>query len=245
MTDSFHDLPIEERLSLARRGTAHYSGQLALLENDEFSESTALEGWTRNHLIAHVGYNAAAVSNLMHWATTGEETPMYESPKARGEEIEYGATLNADALRNLHDHTVARLDVAWRDAPEAAWTAEVLTAQGRTVPAAETLWMRSREVWIHAVDLGVHATFSDIPEVVLNTLLHEIPGKWRGNGAGAGLVLVNDTTGERIEVSPADDANPLTEIHGDLPGLVRWTAGRDARGVTSPQGEVPEPPRWL
>lgn len=245
MTDSFHDLPIEERLSLARRGTAHYSGQLALLDNDEFTEPTALEGWTRNHLIAHVGYNAAAVSNLMHWATTGEETPMYESPKARGEEIAYGATLNPAALRNLHDHTVARLDVAWRDAPEAAWAAEVITAQGRTVPAAETLWMRSREVWIHAVDLGVRATFSDIPEVVLHTLLHEIPGKWRANGAGAGLVLVNDTTGERIEVSPADDAHPVTEIHGELPGLVRWAAGRDARGVTSPQGEVPEPPRWL
>lgn len=245
MSGSFHDLPLEERLSLTRRGTAHYSGQLALLENHEFNEPTALPGWSRNHLIAHVGYNAAAVSNLMHWATTGEETPMYESPQARGEEIEYGATLNPGALRNLHDHTVARLDVAWRDAPEAAWNTEVLTAQGRTVPAAETLWMRSREVWIHAVDLGVKANFSDIPEVILSTLLQEIPNKWRNTGVGAGLVLVDRDRGTRIEVSPADAEHPLSEIHGDLPGLVRWASGRDSRGVTSPQGEVPEPPRWL
>lgn len=245
MVNSFHGLPLAERLQLARRGTAHYSGQLALLGNDQFAEPTALEGWTRNHLIAHVGYNAAAICNLMDWAATGIENPMYPSPGARNKEIEYGATLIPDALRNLHDHTVARLDVAWRDAPAAAWDAEVLTAQGRTVPAAETLWMRSREVWIHAVDLGVRATFTDIPEVILTTLLQEIPGKWRGKGDGAGLVLVNDTSGERTEVSPADDAHPVTEIHGDLAGLVRWAAGRGDNGVTTPDDAVPQPPRWL
>lgn len=244
MAGSFHDLPLAERLQLARRGTAHYSGQLALLDNSEFSESTALAGWTRNHLIAHVGYNAAAICNLMDWAATGIENPMYASPDARGKEIEYGATLIPDALRNLHDHTVARLDVAWRDASAAAWKAEVLTAQGRTVPATETLWMRSREVWIHAVDLGVKAGFTDIPEVILATLLPEVTGKWRGQGVGDGLVLVNTATGDRTEVSPAGDAG-VTEIQGELAGLVRWATGRGAQGVTSPQGEVPTPPRWL
>lgn len=41
----------------------------------------------------------------------------------------------------------------WRDLPDANWTHEVRTAQGRTVPASETVWMRTREVWVHAVDL--------------------------------------------------------------------------------------------
>ncbi|AGF71950.1 maleylpyruvate isomerase family mycothiol-dependent enzyme [Corynebacterium halotolerans] len=242
MAESFHDLPLAERLQLTRRGTAHYSGQLALLENSEFSGPTALEGWTRAHLIAHVGYNAAAICNLMDWATTGIENPMYPSPDARGKEIEYGATLIPDALRNLHDHTVARLDVAWRDAPAAAWEAEVLTAQGRTVPASETLWMRSREVWIHAVDLGVKAGFSDIPKVILETLLPEVVGKWRKAGTGEGIILVNDATGERTEVA----GEPATEIHGDLAGLVRWATGRGTNGVTvADGGKVPTPPRWL
>ena len=78
---------------------------------------------------------------------------------------------------------MARLDFAWHDASEAAWSVEVKTAQGRTVPASETLWMRTREVWIHAVALDVRATFSDIPEVMLSTSLEENPRKWR-----AGLV---------------------------------------------------------
>lgn len=243
MTSTFHDLSIEERLSLTRRGTAHYSGQLALIDNAEFGRDTLLDGWAVSHLAAHVAYNAAALCNLMHWAETGEETPMYASPETRNEEIAYGATLIPDAIRNLHDHTLVRLDVAWRDASEAAWSSEVKTAQGRTVPASETLWMRTREVWIHAVDLNVRATFEDIPEIILATLLPEIAAKWRGAGAGEGLVLVNTDTGERSEVSPGDNT---IEIEGALPGLARWAAGRGNRGVTvTGGGEVPTPPRWL
>lgn len=239
---TFHDLPLSERLTLARLGTSHYSRQLSLIDNADFDEDTNLAGWTRSHIVAHVAYNAIALCNLMHWANTGEKTPMYSSPQARNEEIAYGATLLPDAIRNLHDHTLVRLDVAWRDASDEAWNAEVKTAQGRTVPASETLWMRTREVWLHAVDLGVNADFSDIPEVILATLLPEIAGKWRGAGLGEGLVLVTTGSGERIEVSPGENT---VEIHGSLAGLTRWAAGRGDRGVTSPQGEVPAPPRWL
>ncbi len=66
---------------------------------------------------------------------------MSASPQARGEEIEYGATLR----------------------PDTAWAHEVKTAQGRTVPMSETLWMRSREV-------------------VRATLVPKIAGKWARPG---------------------------------------------------------------
>src|SRR5699024_2980673 len=95
---SFHDLSIGERLNLTRRGTAHYSGQLALVDNAEFGRDTLLPDWTVAHLAAHVAYNANALCNLMHWAETGEETPMYSSPQARGEEIARGATLIPDPI---------------------------------------------------------------------------------------------------------------------------------------------------
>ena len=72
---------------------------------------------------------------------------------------------------------------SWHDASEAAWSAEVKTAQGRTVPASETLWIRTREVWIYAVDLDVRPIFCAISEVMPSTLLEELPSKWR-----AGLV---------------------------------------------------------
>ncbi|GAB3939277.1 maleylpyruvate isomerase family mycothiol-dependent enzyme [Corynebacterium tapiri] len=240
---SFHDLSLEQRLDLVRRGTALYSGQLSSIDNEDFSEPTLLDGWDRATLIAHVAYNANALVNLVNWATTGVKTPMYASPEARNEEIAHGATLRPDALRNLHDHTLVRLDVAWRDAPETAFSHTVTTAQGREVDMAETFWMRAREVWIHSVDLDVDATFSDIPDVILRTLLPEILGKWAKSDTGHGLVLLNTDTGEKLAVHEGEEDTVIT---GSLPGLVRWASGRGDRGVTTQDGSTtPTPPRWL
>ncbi len=239
---SFHELPLQERLSLVRRGTAYYSGQLATLKNTQFHEPTLLSEWDIAHLSAHVAYNAAALCNLMEWASTGKEKPMYDSPEARGEEIEFGATLPPGAIRNLHDHTLVRLDVAWRDAPDYAWEAEVKTAQGRTVPASETLWMRSREVWIHAIDLNQSGRFTDIPRVILSTLLPEIVAKWNASATDRSFVVANTENNDELVVGSAE---PSFEVRGNTAGLVRWATGRGSQGVTASTGTVPEPPRWL
>ena len=176
---SFHDLDLSERRLIARRGTAFFAQRLAELTDDELESGSLLDGWTRKHLVAHVGYNAAALCRLMDWAATGVETPMYPSAEHRDREIKEGATLSAAALRNLFDHTVARLDEKWRNLDASRWAAPVRTAQGRTVPASETVWMRTREVWIHAVDLDNGAQFGDFPDVVLESLLADIVGAWR------------------------------------------------------------------
>ena len=49
------------------------------------------EGWTRAHVVTHIARNADALSNLVHWATTGEPTPMYASPESRDADIAEGA----------------------------------------------------------------------------------------------------------------------------------------------------------
>jgi len=128
----FHDLDLSERRLIARRGTAFFAQRLAELTDDDLESGSLLDGWTRKHLIAHVGYNAAALCRLMDWAATGVETPMYPSAEHRDREIKEGATLSAAALRNLFDHTVARLDEKWRNLDASRWAAPVRTAQGRT-----------------------------------------------------------------------------------------------------------------
>jgi maleylpyruvate isomerase len=237
----FHDLPLAERLLIARRGTAYFAQRLAELSDEQLSEPTGLAGWSRAHLLAHVGYNAAALCRLLDWAATGIETPMYASPEQRGREIAEGATLPAAALRNLFDHTVARLDEKWRHLPASAWEAQVRTAQGRLVPVSETAWMRTREVWIHAVDLGNGGRFGDFPDVVLESLLTDIVGMWQKKDLGAGLVLAVDG-GEPVAVQP--DSPPAEKVSGPLAAVVRWAAGRGAVGMNV-DGEVGEPPRWL
>ncbi|MDQ0120836.1 uncharacterized protein (TIGR03083 family) [Pseudarthrobacter defluvii] len=88
---------------------------------------------------------------------------MYPSVEVRNHEIDFGATLSPIALRNLYDHSAVHLNAEWPDLPADSWHYKVQTVQGRVVPAEETVWMRTREVRVHAVDLDNGASFDDIP----------------------------------------------------------------------------------
>lgn len=240
-----HDLVVDPALAAglltARRGTAYFARALAELPDDAFGRPSVLSGWTRAHVVAHVGYNARALTRLLEWARTGVETPMYANPDHREQEIQEGATLTPTALRHLVSHTNIHLDVEWRDLPTAAWSAVVRTAQGRTVPASQTVWMRTREVWIHAVDLDNGADFHDFPAAVLEGLLSDITGSWRQRGHGLDLRL---RPTDRDHVITVGDA-PTVEISGCTADLTRWATGRGGRQLVSSVGAVPAPPRWL
>ena len=57
------------------------------------------------------------------------------------------------------------------------WSAEVVTAQGRTVTADEIPWLRAREVCVHAVDLDLRVTFADLPDGFLEALCADVIAK--------------------------------------------------------------------
>ena len=259
--DQTTDPQLVAGLLQARRGTAFFARKLNELSDTELDEPSLLPGWTRRHIAAHVGYNARAIARLIEWAATGVETPMYASPEARNDEISFGATLSPIALRNLFDHSAVHLSVEWRDLPAHAWAREVRTAQGRVVPASETIWMRSREVWVHAVDLNNGATFSDVPHDVLTRLLHDITSAWAGRGTDEGLVVQVGQPARATPPPPADrkSAGPTTQgpttegpttVTGSLAGLVRWATGRGVVEVAACEDGValtqtPAAPRWI
>ena len=240
--DQVNDQQLAARLLTARRGTAYFSRKLAELSDDDFDAPSLLPGWSRRHIIAHVGYNARALTRLIEWAATGIETPMYASPEQRAREIEDGVTLKPIALRHLVSHSNVHLNVEWRDLPADAWNNAVRTAQGRTVPASETAWMRSREVWIHAVDLNNGGSFNDLPADVLDALLVDITGIWRQRGHGSELVLVPTDRTDQILVG----VDPTVHLTGTAADLTRWATGRGNAKLTSSTGDaVPQAPRWL
>lgn len=251
-----HDLTTDPallaELLTVRRGTAFFARKLGELSDAEFDEPSLLPGWSRRHLIAHVGYNARALTRLVQWANTGVETPMYESPTARDAEIDFGSTLPVRALRHLIEHAAISLDVEWRDSSDEAWEAIVRTAQGREVPARETVWMRTREVWLHAIDLDNGARMSDIPAPVLTRLLSDITGAWRARGTDAGIVVAVEGTDDRLGGAGVADGDPAdagdrdgTVVSGSLPDLVRWASGRGDAGVRTSTGEPVTAPRWI
>lgn len=244
-TDRTTDDRLLAELLVVRKGTAWFRRHLDKLTDDELDRPSLLPGWTRRHLVAHVGYNARAVARLVTWAATGEETSMYASPDARAEEIELGATLSPVALRNLVEHAAIDLDVRWRDLEPARWATEVRTAQGRTVPASETVWMRTREVWLHTVDLASGATLDQVPAAVLRRLLGDVHGAWvtRPEVAAPHVEVLGDET----TTLPGDPG--AIAVSGGLADVVGWATGRTGpdqwTSLSWTRGELQPAPRWI
>lgn len=248
-TDQTTDPGLQEELLQARRGTAFFARKLNELSDADLDGASLLPGWTRRHVTAHIGYNARAIARLVEWAGTGVETPMYASTSVRDHEIDFGATLSPIALRNLFDHSAVHLNVEWRDLPADAWHHTVRTIQGREVPATETVWMRTREVWVHAVDLHNGATFADIPAPVFARLLKDITGAWHARGTDTGLLVkVTDQPAAMI-FGDTDAESPLI-ISGTLAAVAQWATGRGTSGVTATgngatREDTPAAPKWI
>jgi maleylpyruvate isomerase len=234
-------------LAQVRLGTALFRRALSRVPDARFAEPSLLAGWSRAHLTAHVGYNARAIARLVAWAATGVERPMYASPVARATEIAEGATQRPEALRSLCEHSAIDLDVRWRDLPDDAWSHRVVTAQGRNVPATETLWMRAREVWLHAVDLDVGLSLHEVPTQVLQRLLGDIVTTWdrRADLPMPRWALVAGA----VTVGWAGAGAQDVEVRGSLPAVVGWATGRAQPGDSAllhwRGGEPRRAPRWI
>lgn len=233
--------PLADTLRWMEQGTALFLDALERVPDAGLADASALPGWTRAHLVAHVAANADALGNLVHWARTGEPTPMYSSPEQRLADIEAGARRPAAELRSWVRRASAALADGLATLTDEQWVRQVRTAQGRTVPAAEVPWMRSREVLVHAVDLAAGVGFADLPEDFLASLLDDITGK---RSAGSGPALRAAAPGGR-EWTVSGEGEPVT-VRGPLAELAAYLAGRAHRDLAvDGGGAVPDLPAWL
>ncbi|EWT00293.1 maleylpyruvate isomerase [Intrasporangium oryzae NRRL B-24470] len=223
-------------------GTALFLKAFESLDDEALAAPGTLPGWTGRHLVAHVAANADALANLARWARTGEETPMYASAAQRDADIEAGSRQPATQLRHWVASSAARLADSLDTLTAEQWTHEVRTAQGRTVPATEIPWLRSREVMVHAVDLGGAVTFADLPSAFDAALLDEITAR-RSAGAEGPAVALAPTDDERTW-AVAGAGHPTT-VRGPLAQLTAYLSGRPATGLLADGGAVPTLPRWL
>ena len=167
------------------QGTAVFLTAVGRLPDDELGKPTALPGWTRRHVIAHVHYNAEALRRLVRWARTGEPAPMYRDRAHRAAEIESGAQLAAARLRTVVHDSAAALAADFDALQQAALTREVTTAQGRSIPAGEIPWLRTREVAVHAVDLDAGVNFADLPGDLNTALVSDVVARRCAAGEAA------------------------------------------------------------
>ena len=239
----------------AEHGTQVCRAAIDSLDEDAFAQPSLLPGWTRKHLVAHLAANGEAVRNLATWAATGVPTPMYSSLEQRAADIEAGSHCAGSELAAWFASTAAALLAAWEGLSEAAWQAPVVTAQGRTVPASETPWMRTREVMVHAVDLGTGVTFDDLPADFLLALGEDIVGK-RAAAPMVGSPDIQvcptaagaDADGVCWMLPGTEPGTPIT-VTGPLAACTAYLAGRGDASLTASRDEhttpIPSLAAWL
>ncbi|MEU6779981.1 maleylpyruvate isomerase family mycothiol-dependent enzyme [Nonomuraea angiospora] len=218
-------------------GTAYFEAQV---RGADLGRPSRLPGWSGRHVVAHVAANARALGRLVHWARTGEERPMYASAEARDAEIEdLAARLDAAALERLTRETSEELRKALGELSGDQWDTQVRTAQGRLVPASEVVWLRTREVWVHGVDLG--GRFEDLPGELVDALVTDVTALWARRGEEPVMVLrPTDRLAGRPTAWPAD-ADGLPEVRGTAAELAAWVTGRGP----APDPAAPAIGRWL
>jgi maleylpyruvate isomerase len=228
----------DQTLTWMHDGTERLRGQLAALPDEALDGPTELPGWNRRYLFSHIAANADALCNLLYWARTGEERRMYASAQARDEGIAAGALQPAAELRARFDSAAAELAAGFDAMTDEAWDAKVITAQGMTRSASEIPWMRVREVYIHAIDLGAGTTFADLPPEFLAALLDEITVSRSAKGGGPALLVAASDTGGRWDIVGSGAPVPVT---APLPDLAAYLTGRPAAALPA----APVLPPWL
>jgi maleylpyruvate isomerase len=224
-----------------RAGTELVLGAVTGLSDAELVAPSALPGWSRAHVVAHLSRNAEALVRLVYWADTGEVTPMYPDPESRAADIEATAKEPPDVLRRELVDTAALLDERISALDDRGLAAPVRSALGREMPAVEIPWMRIREVWLHAVDLDAGITTARFPQPLLVELLDDVAGVV-GAKPDCPPVLLRATDGEdRWTLGPEGER---TEVRGTLADLTGWVSGRSHSGLST-DGPLPTLPPWI
>jgi maleylpyruvate isomerase len=218
---------------------------LRTLGDDDVRRPSRCAGWTRGHVATHVARNADGLVNLLTWARTGVETPMYADRAHRDADIEAGATRSSLDIETDVEASAERFLAACAEVPETALGAVVRLGSGREIPARDIPWTRWREVELHHVDLDAGYELSRTPAWGLARLLDETAAMFAARAAhgGPGLeveLVATDHDG-RWTVGEA----PGVTVRGTLPDLVGWVTGRaDGSGLEAHGGPLPHVPAW-
>ncbi|TFV87389.1 maleylpyruvate isomerase family mycothiol-dependent enzyme [Blastococcus sp. CT_GayMR16] len=216
-------------------GELAVAGHVDRLPDDELTEPSALPGWSRAHVVAHLARNADALVNLLTWARTGVETPMYPSRAARDAGIEATAALSPAELRADFAAACGRLAAAVEAMPGDAWAARVRSGQGAEIEASAVPWMRAKEVWVHGVDLRAGLEFGDLPADFCTALVDDVLGLFAAREQAQDVTVVatdvDRTWGDGV-----------TRVEGRVSAVAAWLTRSDASGLV---GDVPPPPAWL
>ncbi|MGK4594536.1 maleylpyruvate isomerase N-terminal domain-containing protein [Amycolatopsis sp. w19] len=204
---------------------------------------SALPGWTRAHLLSHLARNADGLVNLLTWAKSGVETPMYAGEAARDHDIEKGAYRSVEEIAEDVVGSAARLVEVAESLPDDAWWVRVRARQGREISAEFVLWLRLSETAIHLADLDVGYDFACVAELLgdeFDTVVGNAIGMYGGE-LPAVLLIAAEDDGYRHEWRMSE--GELTTLTGTRGDVLAWVTGRSDGSTLD--GTAPPLPHWL
>ncbi|MEU9954905.1 maleylpyruvate isomerase family mycothiol-dependent enzyme [Streptomyces sp. NPDC050982] len=189
---------------------------LAGLSDQQVAEASALPGWSRGHVLAHLTDNARMFARLADHALRGELVAGYD-----GGVDERNAIIETTAGRSAAEHRAqlaahtAGLEASWARATGVDWSRPVTF---RNADLAATVFARWREAWIHMVDLELGVRPDDWPEDLaahaIDFLICRLP---------AGTRVHAEDVGRQWSVGDGPSGMAVT---GGVRDLAAWLAGR-------------------
>lgn len=226
-------------------GAALFAEGLSLLDPEDHDRPSLLGGWSVAQLIAHVNSNARALVNLTVWARTGVETPMYPSDDRRAQDIEKGSKQPLAVLIEDYFSSSRELSQGVTSLSEEKLDYRVKSARGRDIPVSEAVWIRVREVWIHAVDLGVGIEFARFPKELQEALMDDVVLSFAVRSDPPQLELIANDVSKTWRTTESANA---AKVEGSQVGILAWLLGRsNGQGLRcgTPDGTPPTLPPWL
>ena len=249
------DTTIAAALGRIQDSTHRLLDAASALTDTQAGAASRLPGWTRGHVLTHLARNADGFRNLLRWAATGVETPMYASNAARDADIAAGAGRSAAELTADVRASAAVFAEAAAQLPAAAWAAPV-ERRGDWFPARMILHMRLRELEIHHVDLDAGYQAADWPADFVGETLPQVADSFAGRPDMPPCQLIADGWPDALRIGPAgrdstsrDPADPVPGpviVHGPPGSLLAWLTGRaDNTGLrVTGAATAPVPPPW-
>jgi maleylpyruvate isomerase len=202
---------------------------------------SALPGWTRSHVVGHLAGNALGLLNLVRWAESGVQTPMYASPEERSAEIDRRAALPWSELLAETRLTAEQLGLALDGLREPLGARTLRLGSGAEIGAWELAAVRIREIEVHRVDLGAEYRPVDWSPAFTVRTLDQVTPFFRSRREVPAHTLRCTDTGRCWQVGRSGP-----DVVGTEADLLAWLLGRAHPGVHTTDGTpLPAAPAWV
>ncbi|MGW7364506.1 maleylpyruvate isomerase family mycothiol-dependent enzyme [Streptomyces sp. NPDC054841] len=220
------------------RSGARFAATLAAQGDSGLQAPSALPGWTRGHVAAHVARSADAYTWLLAVARTGAEPAPRAGAGALARAVEAAAVLPAAELLADVRTSLARLLEDASSMPAEAWDTLVTALAGWRHPAWYTLYRCWRELETHHVDLDAGYRTADWPAAYVAWALDDTLAALTARGFPVARVDAVDL-GRSWTLAAAGPT-----IGGSGHALLGRLSGRTTGATLTGGHSMPDPPNW-